>query len=122
MKLARYFLWGSLALLGILAGLFPDNRAWAQQPPAPVKPNPQAPVLALTGPAGMQRGTTLEVTLTGTNLADPTGITTSFPAKVTIPRDNKNGQENTRLRVRLEVPANASLGFHGLRLATKRGM
>jgi len=70
----------------------------------------------------MQRGSTLELMLTGTNLAEPTGLYTSFPAKVTIPRDGKNGQENTRLRVRLEVPADAPLGFHVLRLATKRGM
>ena len=34
----------------------------------------------------MQRGAKLELTLTGTNLAGPTGLWTSFPAKVTIPR------------------------------------
>jgi len=41
----------------------------------------------------MQRGTTLEITLTGANLADPTGVWTSFPAKVTIPTDAKNGKD-----------------------------
>src|SRR5581483_2580238 len=93
-----------------------------QKPPPPVKPNPQAPVLNMPAPLGMQRGTSLELTLTGTNLADPTGVLISFPAMVTIPTDNKNGLDNTKLRVRLEVPADAPLGYHTLRLATTRGM
>jgi hypothetical protein len=70
----------------------------------------------------MQRGTTLEITLTGTNLAEPTGLWTSFPAKVTIPTDANNGKDNAKLRVKLEVPKDAPLGFHSLRLATRRGM
>jgi hypothetical protein len=70
----------------------------------------------------MQRGTTLELTLTGTNLAGPTGLYTSFPAQVTIPTDNNNGQDNTKLLVSLDVPPDAPLGFHVLRLATTRGM
>src|SRR5262249_10951465 len=82
----------------------------------------QAPTLAPVVPLGMQRGTKLEVTLTGTNLAEPTGLWTSFPAKVTIPTDANNGKDNARLRVLLEVPADAPLGFHALRLATTRGM
>jgi hypothetical protein len=113
---------GCFVLFGILAACSLSNRTWAQKPPPPVPPNPRAPVLALTGPAGMQRGTTLEITLTGTNLADPTGVYTSFPAKITIPRDHKNGTENTRLRIRLEVPKDAPLGFHIIRLATARGI
>jgi hypothetical protein len=92
----------------------------AAQPPAPA--DPQAPTLAPVLPLGMQRGTSLEVTLTGTNLAEPTGLWTSFPAKVTIPTDAKNGTVPTSLRVKLEVPGDAPLGFHFLRLATKRGM
>jgi hypothetical protein len=73
-------------------------------------------------PLGMQRGTRLELTLTGTNLAEPTGLWTSFPAKVTIPTDNNNGKDAAKLRVVLEVPKDAPLGFHSLRLATTRGM
>jgi hypothetical protein len=70
----------------------------------------------------MQRGTTLDLTLTGTNLAGPTQLWTSFPAKVTIPTDMNNGKDNAKLRVRLEVPKDAPLGFHTLRLATTRGL
>ena len=91
------------------------------QPPA-APPNPQAPNLAPVLPLGVQRGTTIDLTLTGTNLAEPTGLWTSFPAKVAIPTDNKNGTRPTSLRVKLEVPEDAPLGFHFLRLATNRGM
>jgi len=64
----------------------------------------------------------LELLLTGTNLAGPTGLMTGFPAHVTIPSEDKNGQDNSKLKVRLEVPANAPLGYYPLRLATTRGM
>jgi hypothetical protein len=92
------------------------------QPPPQVPPNPQAPILALPVPVGAQRGTALEITLTGSNLAEPTGLWTSFPAKVTIPTDQNNGKDNAKLRVRLEIPKDAPLGFHRIRLATTRGL
>jgi hypothetical protein len=95
--------------------------ARAQQPPA-VQPNPQAPTLNMLVPLGVQRGTALDLTLTGTNLAEPTGLWTSFPAQVSIPTDNNNGKDNAKLRVHLEVPKDAPLGFHSMRLATTRGM
>jgi hypothetical protein len=84
--------------------------------------NPQAPVLKPAVPLGMQRGTALDLTLTGSNLAEPTGLWTSFPAKATIPTDGNNGKDNGKLLVRLEVPKDAPLGFHAIRLATRRGM
>jgi hypothetical protein len=70
----------------------------------------------------MTRGTALDLTLTGTNLAEPTALWTSFPAKVTIPTDNNNGKDPAKLRVHLEVPKEAPLGFHSIRLATARGL
>ncbi len=91
------------------------------QPP-PVKPNPQAPNLNLAVPLGMQRGSTLELTLTGSNLAEPTALWTSFPARVTFPTDKNNGKDPARLRVRIEVPADAPIGFHRIRLATRHGL
>ncbi len=90
------------------------------QPPA--APNPQAPTLNPVLPLGVQRGTSIDLTLTGANLADPTGLWTSFPAKVTIPTEKNNGKTPTTLLVRVEVPKDAPLGFHTIRLATKRGM
>jgi hypothetical protein len=71
---------------------------------------------------GLQRGTALDLTLTGTNLTEPTGVFTSFPAKVTIPTEDKNGQDNAKLRIHLEVPADAPIGYHTIRLATTRGI
>jgi hypothetical protein len=70
----------------------------------------------------MRRGTTLELTLTGSNLAGPTGLLLSFPATVVIPTDANNGKDNGKLLVRLAVPKDAPLGFHTLRLATARGI
>jgi hypothetical protein len=96
--------------------------AVGQKKPAAPVPNPKAPTLAPVVPLGIQRGTTLELTLTGTNLAAPVALWTSFPAKVTIPTDKNNGKDNTKLRVKLEVPADAPLGFQSLRLATERGL
>jgi hypothetical protein len=92
------------------------------QPPPPTPPNPQAPVLNMPMPLGIQRGTNLELTVTGTNLADPTALWTSFPAKATFPTDNNNGKDPAKLRVKLDVPADAPIGFHAIRLATARGM
>src|SRR2546423_2514598 len=107
--------------LGLL--LYVGASSQAQKPATPVQPNPLAPTLTVTPPLGMQRGTTLELNLAGTNLAEPTALWTSIPgAKATIPADNNNGKDNTKLRVRLEVPKEAPLGFHALRLATTRGM
>jgi hypothetical protein len=105
-----------------MALLTRTDTAWTQKK-APATPiNPQAPVLRPAVPLGMQRGTTLELTLTGTNLAGPTGVVTTFPAKVTIPTAGNNGKDNAKLVVRLEIPKDAPLGFHLLRLATTRGM
>ncbi len=89
---------------------------------APVPPNPAAPVLKPVAPHGAQRGTTIDLTLTGANLAEPTGLWLDFPAKVTIPPENNNGKDPAKLLVRLEVPKDAPMGFHALRLATARGM
>lgn len=105
-----------VAIVLVLAFL---GESRAQKAPAV---NPQAPVLKPATPLGMQRGTTLDLTLTGSNLAEPTGLWTSFPAKATIPTANNNGKDNGKLLVRLEVPKDAPLGFHALRLATRRGM
>src|SRR5579871_1564184 len=109
----RHFFPGCLALtLTLLA----SGRAPAQTP------DPKAPVLNPVAPLGVQRGTAIDLTLTGSNLAEPTGLLLSFPAKVTIPTEGNNGKDAGKLQVRLEVPGDAPLGFHTLRLATVRGI
>src|SRR5262249_41137257 len=112
-----------LAALLALTVVLTAPPAHAQQPAPPPQPNPAAPTLNPVLPLGMQRGGNLELTLTGTNLADPVALWTSIPgAKATIPADNNNGKDPAKLRVKPDVPADAPLGFHALRLATKRGM
>jgi hypothetical protein len=106
LTLAVLSVWGSHALT---------------QPP-PLAPDPKAPVLNPIAPLGVQRGQAIDLTLTGSNLAVPTGILLSFPGKVVIPSENNNGKDPAKLLVRLEVPADAPLGFHTLRLATAYGM
>src|SRR5438105_4210286 len=96
--------------------------SWGQKPPPPAAASAQSPVLAMPVPLGMQRGTTFDLILTGTNLAGPTGLATGFPAKVTIPGEDKNGQDNSKLKVRLEIPEDTPLGYYPLRLATTRGV
>jgi hypothetical protein len=118
---ARYFSPRITAVFPLFSVMVLASLAWAQAP-APVLPNPQAPTLAVPVPVGMKRGTALDLTLTGTNLAGPTQVWTSFPAKITIPTDKNNGKDNASLRVRLEVPGDAPLGYHTIRLATTRGL
>src|SRR5713101_8179612 len=81
----------SLFIIFLSAGL-----GRGQNPP-PVKPNPRAPSLGVVVPVGVQRGTAIDLTLTGTNLAEPTGLWTSFPGKVIIPTDQNNGKDETKL-------------------------
>lgn len=93
------------------------------QPPPAVAPNPLAPVLNMPAPMGVQRGTTLDLVLTGSNLAEPTGFWSNIPGlKATIPPDMNNGKDNAKLLVKLEVPKETPLGLYALRLATTRGM
>jgi hypothetical protein len=114
--LSRRFILGFVSAV-LLAGTVPVR---AQAPAAP--PNPAAPTLKPVAPHGVQRGTTIDLTLTGTNLTEPTGLWTEFPAKVVIPTDNNNGKDAAKLRVHLEAPKDAPMGLYGLRLATARGM
>src|SRR5262249_3066822 len=107
----------SLFVLGALEGV-----SFGQKTSPALQPNLQAPTLSMLVPLGAQRGSTLEMSLTGTNLADPTGLWTSFPAKITFLNDSHHGKDNAQLRVRMEVPKDAPLGFHGVRLATTHGM
>jgi hypothetical protein len=118
MSLSRRF-----AALFTLAALSAVPSIRAQQPPPPPVPNPAAPTLSPILPLGAQRGTSPELTLTGTNLAEPVALWTNIPgAKVTIPTEANNGKEPTKLRVKLDVPKDAPLGLYAVRLATARGM
>lgn len=110
------------AFLVVVFALSTNSKSSAQKK-GPAGTNAQAPRLSLTAPLGMQRGTALDLTLTGANLAQPLALTTTIPgAKVTIPTDGGNGNDPARLRARVEAPKDAPLGYYGLRLATAKGV
>src|SRR5262249_15631866 len=97
--------------------------ASAQPPVASILPlSPQAPTLNLPQPFGVQPGASVELTLTGTNLADPIALLTSFPVKVSFPTDANNGKDAAKLRVKLDVSPDAQVGFYPIRLVTKQGV
>jgi hypothetical protein len=121
MTVRRLLVWNVQAVLtlGIALLLTADTTAQKGKPPGPATP----PAINMPFPMGAQRGTTLELNLTGANLADPIVLSTSIPgAKVTIPPDNNNGKDNAKLKVLIEVPKEAPLGYHTLRLLTTRGL
>jgi len=88
------------------------------QQKAPVVP-PTFPTLTTPATLGAKPGSTVELTLTGTNLLDATSVWTSFPCLATIAADQKDA---AKLKVKFVVPADAAVGFHTLRVATKTGI
>jgi hypothetical protein len=113
----------ALALTALAVATAPPAPAQPKAPPAsPTAAPPQAPTLNPLPPLAARPGAAVELTLTGTNLAGPVALGTSFPAQATFPTDAGNGTDNARLRVRLAVPADAPVGLHTLRLATKDGV
>jgi hypothetical protein len=92
--------------------------------PAQKKGPPAAgrPTLGPVVPPGAQRGTALDLALSGANLADPLAVGLSFPARVNFPTDIPLGKDSTNFRARVEVPPDAPLGLHRLRLATGQGL
>ena len=114
---ARIF---ALGLVALAFSLSAPSVSWGQPKPPP--PNPNAPTLAMPFPMGAPRGTSIDLLLTGGNLANPTGFWAGFPAKITIPTEDKNGTDNAKLKVRLEIPADAPLGIYACRVANKQGV
>ncbi|HSQ54137.1 MAG TPA: hypothetical protein VLM40_00200, partial [Gemmata sp.] len=118
-----------LAFMGFAAGLGlvvffagAPRPALAQKKGPTVPPTPQAPTLTTPCNLGGKRGEAVELTLTGTNLADPVAVVLSCPGKATIPTDNKNGTDAAKLRVKVELPADCPIGMHTIRVATKNGV
>ncbi|HVK17458.1 MAG TPA: hypothetical protein VM533_10950 [Fimbriiglobus sp.] len=77
------------------------------------------PTLTTPASLGAKPGASVELVLTGTNLADATGVWTSFGGKAAIPDKQTDAK---KLTVKLDVPADAKPGLHALRVATKAGV
>jgi hypothetical protein len=110
-------------VFGLAVVLSSGDRDAVAQPKAPViVAAPQAPTLTTLASLGASPGAEVELTLTGTNLNDPTAVLLNGPAKVAIPTDNKNGTEPGKLRVKVAVDAKCPTGLYALRVATKHGV
>jgi hypothetical protein len=120
---------GASALL-ILIGL---TFAYAQQPLGPPLPVPR---ITSAFPSGGQAGTTLEVTVNGTDIDEPTGLVFSHPdikadvvsapepavdPKTKMKAKAKTGPA-TSAKFKVTIPANVPLGQHDLRVASKLGL
>ena len=102
----------------ILASFTADSPTLRAQPKPPVIP-PTFPTLTTPATLGAKPGSTVELTLAGTNLLDATSVWTSFSCRATIAADQKDA---AKLKVNFAVPADAAVGFHTFRVATKAGI
>jgi Bacterial pre-peptidase C-terminal domain len=118
MKIERFLRSFFLGVATIACSLIDAGPSWGQKPPPP--PNPRAPTINPL-PTGVQRGVPLEFVVTGTQLANPTGVSLGIPAKIAIPTQDKNGQDPAKFKVRIEVPADTPVGWYPFRLATLQG-
>ena len=111
--------------LGVIAILsFGGTRTLMGQPkPLVVPPAPQAPTLTTPVTFGMKAGASVELVLSGTNLADPTGVLLSCPGKATLVPEAKDAKPNpAAVKVKFELPADVPVGMHTFRVATKQGI
>ncbi len=115
------------ALIGFASGvalvMSTGERDAVAQPKAPViVAAPQSPTLTTPSTLGAKPGAEVELTLTGTNLADAMSVMLGCPGKVTIPTDNKNGTEAAKLRVKVAIDPKCPIGLYTLRVSTKHGV
>jgi hypothetical protein len=81
-----------------------------------------SPTLNAVAPSGGQRGTTVDLTLTGTNLADPLAVSIGAQTHIITPTDDTTGKDSTKFTVRVELPTDLAVGIRRLRLATAGGL
>ncbi len=112
------FVQRSACLLAVALAAVAASSAGAQPPPA----NSAAPQINLPNPIGARRGSSIDLTLTGKNLADPIGVSLSFAANSQILPPKNPATAATSTVVHLDIPTDAPSGMQILRLATKRGI
>ena len=103
-----------LAALGLFCTVG-GSVSWAQKKKGPPPPPTGAPVLNPLAVTGITRGTTMELTLAGTNLAEPAALL-GAPGKVEFLPDDK------AVKLKLTVPADAAVGLYPIRLACVGGL
>lgn len=83
----------------------------------------QAPKITAVSPGAVQPGTTLSLTVRGSNLAGVKQLWMSFPAKAVLAPGVKNNGKNAAQAVfRVTVPSTVSVGIYGLRVVTEKGV
>jgi Bacterial pre-peptidase C-terminal domain len=120
MKTNRLLLLFSLCVAALAHNMVVVTPVWGQKTPPPPG-NPQAPTINAL-PTGVQRGVPIDLLITGTNLADATGISPGIPAKVTIEADEKTRKEPTKFKARIEISADTPVGWYPFRVATLKGV
>lgn len=81
------------------------------------------PQVTVIRPLGVQPGQTVELRTNGANLAGARQCWTSFAGTVPVAEGIEgNGTDGGTTLYRLEVPADAPLGVHGLRVVTEGGV
>lgn len=111
--------------LGVVAILSTGGTRTVMGQPKPlvVPPAPQSPSLTTPVTLGLKQGANLELVLNGGNLSDPTAVLYSGPGKATLVHEAKDAKPNpAAVKVKFELPADAPVGMHTLRIATKQGM
>lgn len=83
----------------------------------------QTPAITATSPSAARPGGTVNVTVSGSNLAGATSLWTSFESKsVLAPGVKNNGKNASQVVFRVTVPKDAPVGIHGLRVITPNGV
>ncbi len=94
--------------------------SWGQKQPPP--PKTTGPTIDPLMPAGIQRGKAVDLLVTGSQLAGPTGASLGTSAKISISTNDKNGADAGKFKVRIEVPDSTPLGWYPFRVATSKGI
>ena len=82
----------------------------------------QVPSISSTVPQAVEPGKSTDVKVRGGNLAGAAEVWTSFLAEAALTPDiEKNGENAAEVTWRLNVPADARIGIHGIRVATPGG-
>jgi len=108
-------------IVGVACSLLAGNVSWAQKQKQPAPAPAVGPTITAI-PMGVQPGQAAEIVLTGTNMSNATGAVLNIPTKISIPTEDKNGQDATKCKVRIEVPKETPIGWYAFRLATIKGI
>jgi hypothetical protein len=81
------------------------------------------PTISGVSPGAVKPGEAIDLTITGSGLADAGALWTSFPAEVSLAPDIKdNGKQADRVVYRVKPTGPHVLGVHGIRVVSPQGV